>query len=961
VSKPSAPRSFILVSTVAVVVAAVAVVVAAGPARTGWHSGNAPASTVAAATLQASGLSGASGLIQASAQNAEKRSQVRARLAALPLAFEANQGQTDARVKYMARSNGYTLFLTANDAVFALRSSPQSAVSPAAGKHAMGIASRARTTEKDITAAIHMQLVGGNPQAQIAGGSELPGRSNYFLGNDRSKWQQGVKQYAAVSYREVYPGVNLAFHGQQRQMEFDFVVSPGADASAIALRFSGAANISTDASGRLNLSTAAGNVTLHPPVAYQEKNGVRESVDARFVRKADNQIAFALGNYDRSRELVIDPSVSYATYLGGSLEDDGYAIAIDGSGDAYVTGQTKSTDFPTVAGAYSRTNAGGFDIFVTKIAADGSSLLYSTYIGGTGDDSGNAIAVDASGDAYVGGGTGSSTTFPVTTGAYQTTYGGSLDAFVLELGPTGGTLVFCTYLGGAGADVANGIALDSTGVYVVGSTASTNFPTQNPKQPHIAGTSNGFVTKLNTSGSTLVYSTFLGGGSNDFAAAVAVDSSNQAYVTGGTENSAFPVTIGAFQTTCGTAANCNGGLYDAFVTVFHAAGSSFVYSTFLGGESTDEGYGIAVDGAGDAYVTGITSSQQFPLKAALQGSFGGGLSDAFVTALNPAGSALLYSTYLGGSEGDSGQGIAVDGNQKAYVTGETASGNFPTASPTQSTYGGANDAFVTEINSSGALVFSTYLGGSGAENTIGGGATGAITVDSAGANFYVTGNTASTTNFPTMSPEQTNYGGGAEDAFVAKYTQSTGPSFTVTNGALSTTSGSPGVSATSTITVTSVNGFNSAVTLACAVSPSVSEGPTCAFSNPGSSVTPAANSTVTATLTVNTTAASALLQRPAGSRAHELFYAMLMPIGGVVLLGAGLGSAGARRRRLFGFLLLGLVLTGLLLMPACGGSSGGGGGGGNSGTPPNSYTISVTGASGGVTVNGAPALTLTVN
>ena len=634
-----------------------------------------------------------------------------------------------------------------------------------------------------------MHLVGGNAQPQISAGNQLPGHSNYFIGNDRSQWHSNVAEFARVSYRDVYPGVNLAFYGKQKQLEFDFIVAPGASVMPIRLGVSGAKRVVTDDSGNLILASSAGDVLLHKPVAYQQKDGARQPVDARFVLQAQNQVSFELGNYDRSRELVIDPAVTYATYLGGLAEDDGYAIAVDSSGDAYVTGQTKSTNFPIVAGAYQSTPGGGFDVFVTKIKADGSALIYSTYVGGSGDDSGNAIAVDGSGDAFVAGGTKSTSNFPTTATAYQKSFGGgSLDAFVFELASSGGTLTYSTYLGGSGDDVATGLALAKDGsgdTFVVGTTGSSNFPTTvGSVQPTINGNSNGFVTKLNSSGSApLVYSTYLGGGSGDFASAVAVDSSNDAFVTGATQNATFPTTPGAFQTTCGTAANCNGGLSDAFVSVLKPDASGFVYSTFLGGSGADQGLGIAVDSTGDAYVTGLTQSSDFKLQTAIQGTFGGGTQDAFVSALNPAGNTLLYSTYLGGNQNDGGAGIAVDANKNVYVTGQTASPNFPTKNATQGTLGGGNDAFVTQINPSGsAYVFSTYLGGSLNEDSTASGPsfspTGAITVDSAGANIYVAGNTAST-DFPKVSAEQPANGGGT-DAFVAKYSlTSTGPDFTI--------------------------------------------------------------------------------------------------------------------------------------------------------------------------------------
>jgi hypothetical protein len=902
--------------------------------------------------------------LPATALAARQSARLRASLETLPLAFEANQGQSDPQVKYMARGNGYTVFLTGNDTVFELQSASRTAASrgtpnmglPVPARKALPAAQHART------AAIHMRLVGANPQSQIAAGDELPGRSNYFFGKDRRKWHTNVPQFARISYRDAYPGVSMAFYGVRKQLEFDFIVTPGASADPIRFDISGAVRIATDPAGNLILASTAGDVLLHKPVAYQEKDGARQPVDARFVLQARNHVSFEVGNYDRSRELVIDPSVSYATYLGGTAEDDGYAIAVDSTGNAYVTGQTKSVDFPTKNALYG-SNAGSFDVFVTKISSDGSTLEYSTYVGGSGDDSGNAIAIDGSGNVFVSGGT-SSLNFPTTTGSAQKTLGGALDAFVFELSSSGGSLTYCTYLGGSGDDVANGIALAGDGsgdTFIVGSTASTNFhTTPSAVQSTFIPTHDGFMTKLNSSGTTILYSTYLGGSALDFASAVAVDSSNNAYVTGGTANPTFPNTNSTspvVQSKCGTDGTCNGGLPDAFVSVIKADGSGFVYSTFLGGSGPDQGLGIAVDHAsGNAYVTGATASNtDFPTKAAAQAQFGGGIEDAFVAALNPTGSTLLYSTYLGGGQADAGAGIAIDTNKNAYVTGQTASSDFKMVSATQGTLGGPTDAFVSEFNSAGSLVFSTYLGGSLNEDTQ---SLGGIAVDSAGANVYVTGNTTST-NFPTVAAEQ-NKAGGTGDAFVAKISLSgtTTANFTVTNGALSATSGNPGVSATATITVTSVNSFSSAVALACTVAPVVSKVPTCGLSP--SSVTPAPNATATSTLTVSTTAASAMLERPAGRRSSGVFYALLMPIVGITFVGAGFGANGSRHKKLFGFLMLGLMLAGLLLMPACGGSNNNGGGG-NTGTPAGTYTITVTGTSGGATATGSPALTLTVN
>ncbi|HEY3618872.1 MAG TPA: SBBP repeat-containing protein, partial [Candidatus Sulfotelmatobacter sp.] len=506
-SRLSIPRKFVPAAWI-VAVAVLVTVGVAGVTGLRMHRGNASVKH----TLPSPVLTAATS------------AKVRANLEASPLAFEANQGQTDPQVKFMARGSGYTVFLTANSTVFAMHSSSQvSATRASQGRE--GTAQSA--AQKDRTAAIDMHLVGGNPESQISAGSQLPGRSNYFIGNDPSQWHANVAQYARISYRDVYPGVNMAFYGVQKQLEFDFIVAPGASTAPIRLGVSGANRMTTDNSGNLILTSSAGDVLLHKPVAYQQKDGARQPVDARFVVQTHNQVSFELGNYDRSRELVIDPAVSYATYLGGLAEDDGHAIAADGSGNAWITGQTKSLNFPPKNPLVS-SNAGGFDVFVTELSSTGA-LVYSTYIGGTSDDSGNAIALDASGNVFVAGGT-KSLDFPTTTGVYQTTRKGPTNAFVLELSSTGSKLMYSTFLGGTGSDVASGLAVDSAGnAYVAGTTSSTDFP---PKNSIASETAGGFVTALNSTGNGLIYSTYLGAGLQDFASAVAVDSAGNAYVTG---------------------------------------------------------------------------------------------------------------------------------------------------------------------------------------------------------------------------------------------------------------------------------------------------------------------------------------------------------------------------------------------------------------------------------------------
>jgi len=889
------------------------------------------------------------------AVSATQRSHVAENYAALPLAFERNQGQTDAQVKYMARGNGYTLFLTPSDAVFSLssrragRNTAMQRTSDVLTKN-----SASRRAEKDASAVVRMKLVGSNAGAQIAASGELPGKSNYYLGKDPTKWQTGVAHYARVSYADVYPGVNLAFHGAQRQVEFDFVVAPGANPAPIALQFSGDRGMKTDDAGNLVIASGAGDVLVHKPVAYQEKNGTQQLVDARFTLKANNQVAFELGNYDHGRELVIDPSVTYgySTYLGGTAEDDGNAIAFDVSNGianhAYVTGATASSPFPGATGVTGPGGAG--DVFVTEFSADGTTLIYSTVIGGNNLDIGNGIAVDSNGNAYVVGGTESSD-FPTTTGAYQPSLvlHATQNAFILKLSATTGTLAYSTFLGGSTADTALGIALDSSGdVYAVGQTSSANFPSKNALQTTAAG---GFLVKLTPAGneaSDLVFSTYLGAGSGDTANAVALDSSGNAYVTGQTVSASFHTTTGVVQTKFG-------GVSDAFVTAIKGDDSAYIYSTYLGGADIDIGDSIAVDASGNAYVTGETASTNsstppFPTTSgAFQTTYGGGSYDSFVTKLNSTGSTLVYSSYLGGGAVDNGRSIAIDGSGNAYVTGQTFSSTvFPiTSNATQPTFAtsAASQAFVTEVNPAGSqLVFSTYLGGAVDQDAGSFGTNGGIAVDGAGATIYVTGSTDSS-NFPvttTPAPFQPANGGGTGtiDAFVVKYDQAAFSIAATTPAAVA-----PETSATSTITLTSYNNYATGVTLSCSVSGSGTPLPACSASSfsPASPITPLASPGAQTTLTVTTTGPNGALFHPT-----KFFYALGLPIVGLSLVGVSFSSARSRRRKLLGFVMILMVVVALLLMPACGGSSssGGGGGGGNGGTPAGTYNVTVTGTDG---------------
>jgi hypothetical protein len=666
----------------------------------------------------------------------------------LPLSFEANAGQTNSQVQYLSRGSGYALFLTSTSAVLSLQASTTPATSSAPA-NVTGVA-------------LAMNLVAANSQATVTGLDQLAGTSNYFTGNDPSQWRTNVANYGRVEYQNVYPGVNLLYYGNQQQLEYDFVVAPGADPGSIKFAIQGADSISLDDQGNLVLHTDAGDVMEQAPVIYQEVGGVRQTVAGQFVLLGSQEVGFEVGPHDVSVPLVIDPVLGFSTYLGGSGDDRCGAIALDSAGNAYITGETNSTNFPITTGAFQTSFRGAYDTFVAKLNASGTALTYCTYLGGNGSDNGTAIALDSSGNAYITGQT-SSTNFPITTGAFQTSIGGgSQDAFVAKLNASGTALVYSTYLGGSGNDYGQGIALDSSGnAYITGGTNSLSFPTTSGAfQTNFSGNrDNVFVTKLNASGTSLVYSTYLGGnGSNgDYGVSIAVDGSGNAYVTGQTDSTNFPTTTGAFQTSLG-------GFNDAaFVAKLNASGTALVYSTYLSG-GNDQGLGIAVDASGNAYITGMTDSFNFPTTTgAFQTNSGGGY-DAFVAKLNASGTALVYSTYLGGSGNDYGQGIALDSLGDAYITGITYSTNFPTTSDALlSSYAGGPDGFEVKLNASGtALIYGTYLGSAN-----GAGSGLAIAVDRAG-NAYITGNTTSP-NFPTTPGAFQGSYGGAVDGFVAEF------------------------------------------------------------------------------------------------------------------------------------------------------------------------------------------------
>jgi len=693
----------------------------------------------------------------------------------LPLSFEANEGQTDSRVRFLSQGPGYTLFLTSNEAVLALRAPRHSANPSAKGEHPSTIA---------------MRFVGANPAGSIAGLERLEGKSNYFIGNDPAKWRTDIPNYAKVRYQGVYPGVDLVYYGNQGRLEYDFVIAPGSDPRAIELTFElvgrertklrhHAAQLRVDARGNLVVLLNGSEVLLHKPTAYQlttdhgqptAGGNARELIEARYVVKPSGHVGIRLASYDTTKPLVIDPVLTYASRIGGSNSESGAGIAVDGAGNVYVTGTTESFDFPVVnqiSGACQGSCSTSFDVvYVTKINAAGNALVYSSRIGGSQFDEGLGIAVDSSGNAYLAGLT-ESADFPRVHQIAGACVGGcgtagSEDVFVLKINAAGNALVYSSVLGGSNNDFGLAIAVDpSARAYVTGVTDSADFPRVNPIPGACLGScgtasfpENAFVAEVNAAGNALVYSSYLAGSGFTEGFGIAADGEGSAYVVGLTQSADFPRVHQIAGACLGT---CGAGSSDGFVTKINPGGASLAYSSVFGGSGFDTGFAIAVDHSGNAYLTGSTQSSDFPqvnpiTRACTRGCGVGGTApgDAFVTKINSAGTAIVYSSLVGGVRDDEGTGIAVDSLGNAYLIGFTQSGNFPSVHQIRGACRGtcgnksASDAFVVEVDSmGGALVYSSVIGGSAIDQGH------AIAVDGSG-NAYLTGYTQSS-DFPIVN------------------------------------------------------------------------------------------------------------------------------------------------------------------------------------------------------------------
>ncbi|PWU01971.1 MAG: hypothetical protein C5B51_21810 [Terriglobia bacterium] len=608
---------------------------------------------------------------------------------------------------------------------------------------------------------VSMRLLDANTKAEPIAEERSGGTANYLLGNDRSHWRVAVPSFGRVGFRGVYRGIDLVYYGSEDRLEYDFRLAAGANPRGIRMVYSGAKRVRVDAAGDLVLSTGESEIRQHKPHAYQEIGGIRCEIPVQYLLR-NHEVAFGIGRYDRQQPLVIDPALSFASFLGGSLSDSGRGITVDAAGNVYIAGTTYSTDFTVTKDVIqnSKLTSVAPDLFVSKLDSRGA-LIFSTYLGGNSGELFGGLAVDSSSNICIAA-TTDSTNLPTSDGVFQGYNRGGyfgFDGYVAKLDPTGAKLVFGTYLGGNDDDLILALALDKTGIYLAGSTASTNFPLSFAAFQKNNKLLNSFVTKLSLDGKTLSYSTLVGGTGGDLPAAIQIDSSGNAFVVGHTDSKDFPTTAGALQTVH------NGGSKDktdAFLYKLNSQGSQLIYSTLLGGSDDDYGIGLSLDTSGNAYVAGATYSTNFPVsKGVLQAALLG-LNDGFVAKINPSGSALVFCTLLGGTRSDIATGIFTDRAGNMYVTGSTASSSFPVLAPFQAGWAGGADGFAIELDPAATKVLQgSLIGGSGDENVQ------AAAMDGEG-NIYLLGDTASP-NFPvTRGAAQTRYGGGSMDAFVAK-------------------------------------------------------------------------------------------------------------------------------------------------------------------------------------------------
>ncbi len=662
----------------------------------------------------------------------------------LPMVFEPNAGRFDPQVKFTARADNYRVLLTA------------------AGAELSG--------ERTVS----MSLLNSNPKAEIFGNDAIACRTSYFLGNRKQNWRTGIPNYARVRYAGVYPGIDLVYYSAGRELEYDFVVGAGADPNRIRVRFEGVDHMSVSPEGDLMVETGGVTLIEHRPAVYQQLPGsARRQIPGKFTLLGKNVVGFEVASYDPSRTLTIDPVLTYGTMLGSSGLDSVAGVKVDANGIIYVAGYLSNADFPSGASAYQSVVTGSPNLFIAEIdpkASGPNSLLYFTYIGGSGSDMANDMAIDGSGNVYVTG-TTTSVDFPTTSNAPQPGLAGgaSTDAFVLKFFPNTtdgiGALFFSTYLGGSGLDIAYGIGVDQKGlVYVTGTTQSTDYPvTPTAYQTILYGDSDTFLAQIDPVGGAILYSSYMGGESIDQARAIVVAPDGFVYTAGDTNSTMFPQEGNSYQPTF----LGGGDMFLAKWDLTKSGEASVPYTTYLGGSKLDAARSMALDPTGKLLLTGYTLSPDFMITPDALNLDLTGIASIFIMRINlaaPNGNIIDYSTYYGGSGGDVAYGITSDAGANIYLTGYTLSTDFPvTLDALQATVGGGIDSFVSELNLGGAnqkgLIYSTYAGQDGVN-------VGYAIAVSPKAGIVVGGQTG-TGNIPeTPSGVQNYFFGGLSDGFL---------------------------------------------------------------------------------------------------------------------------------------------------------------------------------------------------
>jgi hypothetical protein len=704
----------------------------------------------------------------------------------LPFTFEANQGQAGAQAKFIAHGKGYSAFLTTGGMILSLRPSKAVLAQP------MAQAVPTTSPYQPLKTTLQFNLLGAAQNPIVLGEDQRPGRVNYFFGKDPKHWHTKVPTYAKVRYKNIYPGIDLIYYGNHQRLEYDFEVSAGGDPNRIRFEIKGADQLQLDSNGDLILKISGDELRFQSPIVYQESQGQRVDVDGRYVMTDSTHVGFRVAQFDSSKPLVIDPVLVYSTYLGGRGGEYPTGMAVDSGGSIYVGGYTDSIDFPLTT-----LSPGDSHVFVAKLDATGSNLIYTDYLGGSSDDNAYALTLDGTNNVYISGSTASSD-FPMVS-AFQGSYPGAPSAFLTKISPDGSSLLYSTYFGGNGYGVSVGLAVDGSGnMLIAGYTTSTNLPVANAYQATVSANAGGvfgvygFLTKFSPDGSSLAYSTYFGGSSNvegvcqgspcwieplSYIAGMAMDSSGSAYVAGNTTTSDFPVTSGAYLTTDSIPENGQVG----FVGKFDSSGS-LQYSTYFYDSSGLPGSidAIAADESGSAYITGqAISDVTFPITSTSicdPSVSGEGCSFAFVTKFDPTGATLLYSTFLGLNNYAQPAALKIDSNKDAYVVASTCNPSLSLVNPIEPWTNPDDfvcwEALVVEIDPTAtSQLWSTYLGGSLDSYGLG------LTLDSNG-NVFVLGRTGAA-DFPTTQTAfQNQYGGGALDAFVLKIGPDSTPSVT---------------------------------------------------------------------------------------------------------------------------------------------------------------------------------------